>query len=114
MTTIITNTFTVRGGWHHRSACALTSVGAQVQFIPEPDNKHDPNAIKLVVPELALLPTGHGDLRIGYVPKELTEYIKPLLPLCGVIEKLSWERERPLVTISFDANVFIPTQLRGG
>ena len=37
------------------------------RLVREPDNKHDPNAIKVVV---------ENDLHIGYVPKHQTEYFK--------------------------------------
>jgi len=105
-TTTITNTFTVRGVWHHRHACDHVHMLACVEFVPEPDNAHDPQAIKLVVTESPI-----GALHIGYVPRELTEFVHPLLPLQGWVSKLSFDGDKPLVEVSFDAGVFIPTQM---
>ena len=41
-----------------------------VELVPEPDNPHDPNAIKVIM----------NGQHIGYVPKEKTADIKKILP----------------------------------
>lgn len=41
-----------------------------VNLVPDPDNEHDPNAIKVLL----------NDIHIGYVPKEKTEDVKKILP----------------------------------
>lgn len=41
-----------------------------VELVPEPDNKHDPNAIKVIM----------NGQHIGYVPKEKTADVKKILP----------------------------------
>lgn len=40
-----------------------------VELVPEPENEHDPNAIKVIV----------DGIKIGYVPKEITSFVKDTL-----------------------------------
>jgi hypothetical protein len=69
-----THRLCVRGITYRQEEASLVQVGDQVGFIPEPDNPHDPNAI-------AILTLSQGSWqKIGYVPKELTSYVRPLLP----------------------------------
>lgn len=42
---------------------------SHVELIPEPENKHDPNAIKIIV----------DGTKIGYVPKELTSFVRDFI-----------------------------------
>ena len=42
---------------------------SSVELIPEPENEHDPNAIKVIV----------DGIKIGYVPKELTSFVRDTL-----------------------------------
>ena len=95
------NSFYVRGSSFRREAFVTVRLGHAVTFLLELDNEYDPNAIKLVA----------ESLHIGYVPKELTQYVRELLPLKGHISRLEWdEMLRPIVEVSFDANTLIPTQ----
>ncbi len=67
------NTFFVRGVTFRREALAGVEAGMYVLFVPEPTNPHDKDAIQVVV-------TTPGEpIHIGYVPKELTKYIRPLV-----------------------------------
>lgn len=63
----------VRGVSFRKEQVAQASYHDPVVFEPEPTNKHDPNAIKVMVIR------GSRLLHIGYVPKELTSYIRPLV-----------------------------------
>ena len=42
---------------------------SSVELIPEPENKYDPNAIKVLV----------NGIKIGYVPKELTSFARDII-----------------------------------
>lgn len=42
---------------------------SSVELIPEPENKHDPNAIKVIV----------NGIQVGYVPKEITSFVRELI-----------------------------------
>lgn len=42
---------------------------SSVELIPEPENKYDPNAIKVMVDEI----------HVGYVPKQITSFVKDLI-----------------------------------
>ena len=42
---------------------------SSVELIPEPENKYDPNAIKVLV----------NGIKIGYVPKELTSFVRDII-----------------------------------
>lgn len=42
---------------------------SSVELIPEPENEHDPNAIKVLV----------NGIKIGYVPKELTSFARDII-----------------------------------
>ena len=105
------NRFKVRGAWHHRGDVANTAQNAIVDFVPEPANEYDTNAIKIttrVEQEMGI--PGDVDLHIGYVPKELTQYVHPLLPLQGHISDLQWNGQRPMIEITFESDTLIPTQ----
>ena len=107
----MTNRFHVRGAWRHRTKIAHTFQGALVDFVPELTNEHDPNAIKLTTRQQREIPGDSGvDLHIGYVPKELTQYVHPLLPLSGHISELKWDDGRPMVEVTFESDTLIPTQ----
>ena len=54
--------------------------GMEVELVPEPDNKYDPNAVKVVV----------GGHHIGYIPKEKCLEVLELLS-SGRIERMSYD-----------------------
>ena len=54
--------------------------GMEVELIPEPDNKYDPNAVKVVI----------GGHHIGYIPKEKCLEVLELLS-SGRIERMSYD-----------------------
>lgn len=65
-------TFTLRGGkfrtMDEKEVMLRMQRGDSVTLIREPENPHDPNAIRVM----------SGDAHIGYVPREQTEEIHPL------------------------------------
>ncbi len=48
---------------------ASVAVGDEVSFVLEPDNKFDPNAVKIL----------KGDIHLGYVPREQCVQVKELI-----------------------------------
>lgn len=48
---------------------------SDVSFVPEPDNKYDPNAVLVVV---------GGKIEVGYVPKEYLEIVRNVLDCEGL------------------------------
>ena len=54
--------------------------GMEVELVPEPDNKYDPNAVKVVI----------GGHHIGYIPKEKCLEVLELLS-SGRIERMSYD-----------------------
>ncbi len=44
---------------HRKPNFSLLTIGDSVRLVPEPDNKFDPNAIRVL----------HGDTFLGYIPK---------------------------------------------
>lgn len=63
--------FNIAGVQHHEyHKVNGLSTATEIQLTPEPTNQYDPNAIEIR--------TASG-LKLGYVPRALTEYIHPLL-----------------------------------
>ena len=56
-----------------RKALAECQEGETLELIPEPDNKFDPNAVKIM----------KGDLHFGYVPRRFSSEVSAALE-CGV------------------------------
>ena len=68
------NTFFIAGVKFHPGAVDLISkleVGEDLELVPEPDNKYDPNAIKIE----------YGGFLLGYVPKKLSAEISALMEI---------------------------------
>jgi hypothetical protein len=79
-------------GFRHAAKVPLETLhpGEVVQFTPEPDNAHDPNALAVLV---------HGQ-KIGYVPRQQARALRALYDagsLSAQIERLNGNSERPLV-----------------
>lgn len=51
--------------------------GEIVQLVAEPDNKYDPNAIKVM----------SGELLLGYVPKRINQHFLPDLPFIRAVHR---------------------------
>lgn len=75
-----TETFKVAGISHYKDAIIENFASeiddgefdyetSSVELIPEPENEHDPNAIKVLV----------NGIKIGYVPKELTSFARDII-----------------------------------
>lgn len=58
-------------GIPHRKPEKLPQIGDEVHLLPEPDNKFDPNAIRVFM-------NGHTDLPVflGYIPKTETATVR--------------------------------------
>lgn len=52
---------------HHKPDLSVLSVGQELQLVPEPDNKFDPNAIKVF---------SSIDTFLGYIPKTETNFFR--------------------------------------
>ena len=68
------NTFFIAGVKFHSGAAEIIrklEVGEDLELVPEPDNKYDPNAIKIE----------YGGTLIGYVPKKLSAEISALMEI---------------------------------
>jgi len=89
--------FPVRGAFRsaeRREACRRILEGDRVTLEREPDNAHDANAIIVL---------GEGDCELGYVPREESEQLAPLLDAGTLVEatvRRVWETpESQLVPI---------------
>lgn len=102
----------VRGVNYRLEQAAQVAVGDQVAFRPEPGNEHDPQAIAVLT-----LSAGQWQ-QIGYVPKELTGYLRPLLPEEATtyaypgahVCEVKREQGRVAVWIRFSASQDMPRQ----
>lgn len=55
------------------AALGADPVGKPLTLVPEPENPHDANAVAVVVP------TAHGDCRVGYIPRTLAREMRDVL-----------------------------------
>ncbi len=75
-------TFFIAGVQHHKmhTCLHLLSKGLDLKLWPEPDNKFDPNAIKIEV----------GGAMLGYVPKKFSSELSAMLEIvdltCTIVE----------------------------
>ena len=60
--------------WFHKPDADCDGLSAEL--IPEPDNKHDKNAIKVIV----------SGIHVGYVPRNLTANVKNIMDKFNVYE----------------------------
>lgn len=60
-----------RQGWQQNVKQLVE--GQDLQLVPEPDNKYDPNAIKIM----------NGDIQLGYVPKKFSAEIVAAIDIYG-------------------------------
>jgi len=58
--------FPNENGSNRRSEAMMTPLGASIELVPEPKNKHDPNAIAVISP---------NGVQIGYVNAERAPYV---------------------------------------
>lgn len=56
---------TIAGIPHRKPDLTLLALGDLVSLVPEPENKFDPNAIKVM----------HGETHLGYIPKIETHFL---------------------------------------
>lgn len=119
---MVENTMWVRGVSFRPDQVGKIDSGDEVLFKPEPDNEYDPNAVKVLVIQ------GSNLIHVGYVPKELTQYIRPLAKEMEEFRKNPWkskggywnsriteivyepDEENFGVQIAFESDVFIPDQ----
>lgn len=68
---------------HRNPDLSVLKVGDEVQLIPEPDNKFDPNAIKVM----------HNGVHLGYIPRTDTGFAKdfPTLFIMEVVPSRKWD-----------------------
>ena len=76
--------FYVAGVQHHSLHTILQEVqeGDELLVIPEPTNKYDKNALKIVYESLA----DKTPVMIGYVPGKLSAQVSALLNVCQAFE----------------------------
>ena len=73
--------FYIAGVKHHQLHTILDDLeeGSELELVPEPDNKFDSNAVKIVAA---------GDVMCGYVPRKFSAEVAALLqyesPLCTI------------------------------
>lgn len=65
---------------HRKPDLSKLTVGEEVRLVPEPDNKFDPNAIRVFVKASTDLP-----VHLGYIPKDKTSAFKTL-PFCYITQ----------------------------
>lgn len=101
----MTNYFYVRGVSFRQEEVDKCEASDAVLLEPEPDNKFDPNAIKVV------LCKAEGHFHIGYVPRELTEYLREDPPFCP---KIYYKGPTPdggtVVQVSYLSDLPLPRQ----
>jgi len=99
---MIERKFFIAGVQHHQMNKVINDLveGEELNLVPEPDNKFDPNAIKIE----------YEGTMLGYVPKKLSAEIAAALEtgsLCCMIETLNptgkpWEWCEVIVTSSYE------------
>jgi len=85
--------FYVAGVQHHNLRLVIDEVmeGDRIQMVPEPQNKYDPNAIKLHYESAVWFEGSDKEVMIGYVPGRISAEIAAFLqygnePICVVTE----------------------------
>lgn len=78
----VTHKFFIAGVQHHQMHKVLDRIknGYFLQLVPEPTNKYDPNAIKIV------FPVAQEDIMLGYVPKRFSSEVSASIELDKVLE----------------------------
>lgn len=110
------NTFFVRGVSFRQKELASVEEGMYVLLVPEPTNPHDSDAIKVMVI------TKGEPIHIGYVPKELTRYVRPLVDQFengeddggywdAMVDRIVPGDNGPGVSVVFYADSVIPKQV---
>lgn len=95
--------FFIAGVQHHNSGSCIDqmSVGDELNLVQEPDNKYDPNAVRIVF----LSDEGDLSVMLGYVPAKISPSVSADLTIqpmrCEITElnldKKPWERIKVLV-----------------
>lgn len=95
------NVFTARGTYF-RDDAMLRSIKENdaVEFVPEPDNVFDSNAVKVVI----------GGKHVGYWPAELCQWYRDHSTLISnpVVSKIAANGH--IIVVSFDADEHLPKQ----
>lgn len=103
-----TNRFAVRGTHFARENIALVVAGDDVCLDPEPDNPHDPRAIRVCVLR------GNTLLHVGYVPRENCEQLHGLLSQSAVwntkIHSVTNDDSGLMVLVSFESTGLLGRQ----
>ena len=60
--------------------------GAQLSLIPEPENKFDPNAIKIIYKDYTEDMQSSAELFLGYVPKKFSSEVAGMLSIGAPVE----------------------------
>lgn len=78
----VTHKFYIAGVQHHKMHKILDKLeeGFYLQLVPEPTNKYDPNAIKIV------FPTTQEEVMCGYVPKRFSSEVSAAIELDKILE----------------------------
>lgn len=82
---------TIAGIPHRKPDLSLLKVGDEVSLVLEPDNKFDPNAIKVV----------HNTIHLGYIPRMETGQIAGITTM--FIHAIEPEKKWKEVTIGTEA-----------
>lgn len=67
--------FFIAGVQHHRIQDVIADLdeGTELDLVPEPDNKFDPNAVRIM----------SGETMLGYVPKKFSSEVSSLIEIHG-------------------------------
>lgn len=90
------HTTTIAGIPHRKPNLLLLSVGDKVSIVCEPDNKFDPNALKVM----------HKDIHLGYIPRMETGHVAGVTTM--FITSIQPEQKWKEVTISTEKPETVP------